>query len=340
MARLFAEGLSVIPQARLMAVGSRKEETADAFAQRYKIKFAYGSYEELVRNPEVDVVYIATPNSQHKEHVLLCLNAGKPVLCEKPFALNAIEAKTVIDLSRSKHIFCMEAMSMRFLPIVREMRELVNKGAIGEPLMMTADFSMPVAFDPQKNVFNINMGGGSLLDRGVYGLSLAVFLFGKPSRVTGKLVLGNSGVDEMAAVSLEYPDGRGALISSSLRAFFSNEAVITGSTGRLKICEPFFRSYKTGTMRFPLPVDRCCSSGFLSAIKEQLWFKKLYTQLTQRYTVRSFHGNGYNYEAREVMECLSQGKLESEMMPLDDTLTVMEIMDSVRRQNNFRFPHE
>ena len=349
----FAQGLSVLPDAQLIAVGSRRLETAKVFADKFKVKFAYQGYKDLVENPEVDVVYIATPNSKHKEHALLCLNANKPVLCEKPFALNANEAKMVIELARSKNIFCMEAMWTRFMPLVRDTRDLIKGGLIGEPCVLTVNFGSPVAFNPQKDVFNIEMGGGALLDRGVYGISLAMYLFGKPSKVTGKLVLGSSGVDEQAVVSLEYPDGKLAVITASLQTYLSNEAVISGTLGRIKIGEPFFRPHRLGISRFSSPLSNTLGlsgQNFLSKMKEQLWVRKLYLQLghylpffkrpAEKDIVKFFDGNGYGYEAKEVIDCLFKGLSESQTMPLDDSLKVMELMDSVRKQNNFWFPGE
>lgn len=349
----FAQGLSRLPDAQLIGVASRKLESAQCFAKKFKAKFAYEGYEGLIRNPEVDVVYIATPNSKHKEHSLLCLNANKAVLCEKPFALNAQEAKEVIDLARSKRIFCMEAMWMRFMPLVRKAREFVKNGSIGEPQVLTVNFGESICFNTQENVFKSEMGGGSLLDLGVYGISLMVYLFGTPSHAAGRLIIGKSGIDELATISFEFPDGKIAIVNASLRCCFFNEAVISGSLGRIRLCEPFYRPHCLGITRYPKPFVKKQThlrQSLLSRAEDQLWIRKLYLRLShsfpfikrfaEKQLVDFFKGNGFHYEAKEVMDCIYRGAYESEVMPLNDSLKILELMDSIRKQNNFYFPQE
>lgn len=348
ISRQFAQGLSLLTDAQLIAIASRNLESAQAFAHQFKVKYAYQSYKELVENPEVDVVYIATPNAKHREHALLCLNANKAIVCEKPFATNFKEAMEVIALARAKHIFCMEAMWMRFQPLVREVRVMISNGAVGTPTVLTVNFGVSAKSDSRKNVFKPEMGGGALLDLGVYGLSLAVYLFGSPSDVCGRLVMGTSGVDQTASVVLNYPDGRTVSIIASLFSNLSNEAIISGNKGRIRICDPFFRPHKINIFKQDeINTEPRASSNVLSSLKDKQWVKQIYWGLLQCFPfikrsfeyelVRFFDGNGFNYEAREVMDCLKKGVCESSIMPLDDTLKVMEIIDRVRKQNNSQY---
>ena len=211
MARHFASGLQFLPEAKLLAVGSRSLGRAQEFARQFNLPFAHGDHAALANNSEVDVVYIATPNNKHKEDCFLCLNAGKAILCEKPFAINATESREIIALARQKGLFCMEAMWMRFMPLGQKVKELVEQGTIGDICMMSADFGYPVEFSPENRFFNPQLGGGALLDRGVYGLSLAFQLLGAPSGIASQASIGKSGVDEQMATILSYPQGALAL---------------------------------------------------------------------------------------------------------------------------------
>ena len=174
IAHKFVAGLSLIPDAEVVAVGSRSIERANAFADEYGIPHRYGSYQELVDDADVDVIYVATPHSLHREHTLLCLQGGKPVLCEKPMAVNAREVAEMIQVAGNKNLFLMEAMWTRFLPVWVKVRELLAKGVIGEPRMLTADFGSRAAKDPEHRLFAPHLAGGALLDVGVYPVSLSV----------------------------------------------------------------------------------------------------------------------------------------------------------------------
>jgi len=177
IARDFAEGLAILPDADLVAVGSRAQETADRFGEEYGVPRRYGSYEAVARDPEVDVAYIATPHTLHRDNTLLCLSAGKAVLCEKPFAINAAQAEEMVSLARRKKLFLMEAMWNRFHPVVLKMGSLLAEGAIGKPRLMVADFGLGTTFDPKGRLFDIELGGGALLDLGVYPVALASLVF-------------------------------------------------------------------------------------------------------------------------------------------------------------------
>jgi len=352
IAAQFAQGLQAVPDARLLAVGSRRQDTANEFSHAFGVSRAYESYEDLVNDPDVDVVYVATPHVLHKEHCVLSLEAGKAVLCEKPFTLNAQEACAVVELARMKNVFCMEGMWMRFIPLMRKIMEIIQEGVIGEVRMVTADFGLPLEFNPTNRSFNLALGGGSFLDLGVYGMSLAYQLLGFPSAITGELILGQTGVDEQAGVLLKYPKGQMAVLYSSLQTHTPLEAHIMGTHGSIRIHAPFFSPHRATLTKF----SRISSSpkeyggGLVSAIKRLPLIKSCYQRFSsllaplvagnQKTLVQTFNGNGYNYEAAEVTRCLQQGEKESPIMPLQDTLHVLELMDSVRRQANLTYPQE
>lgn len=351
IAQRFAEGLQFVPNAKLQAIGSRNLATAQTFANRYKVPQAFGSYQELVKS-DLDVVYVATPHSRHKEDCILCLEAGKAVLCEKPFTMNAQEAREVIDLAREKHLFCMEAMWMRFIPLIQKVRNLIDSGEIGRVCMITAEFGYPTEFDPENRFFNPELGGGALLDRGVYTLSLAFHLLGKPSQIVSEVSIGKTGVDEQVSIILKYSQGQLAMLSSSLRTYTSNEVVIMGTHGKIRIHEPFICPQKISITKFSNSVTSSPSLSqpvslkqkIISTLRKNSFLNHLYFQLinqlepilrrAHKEILQPVYGNGYNYEAEEVMRCLQEGKLESQIMPLDETLSIMEAIDIVRYQWN------
>lgn len=349
IAREFARGLHGIPDAELVAVGSRSVQTAGRFAHSLGIPRAYGSYEELVRDVDVDVVYIATPNSAHRDNCLLALGAGKAVLCEKPFAMNAEEAFEVVTAAREKQVFCMEAMWMRFIPLFQETMARLEDGVIGSVRMLSADFSVPTEFDAKGRLGDPRLGGGSLLDRGIYTLSLAHRLFGPPDEVLAFGVSGETVVDDYCAVTLGYDSGQVAVLTSSLQSYGTNGAVAIGDEGRLEIHEPFYRPQRvtvTKSARYSLSSTPSAAPGLLqrlkTRLKENTWARYLHLRLG-RYlgksteTVRIFDGNGYRYEAEEVMRCLREGRLESEVMSLDESVSIMRTADRIRREWNL--PH-
>ncbi len=312
IARLFATGLAALPDAQLIAVGSRTESNATAFAETFHIPNIHASYEALASDAQVDAIYIATPHPFHKDNALLCLDHGKPVLCEKPFTINAAEAQAVIEKAREKRLFLMEAMWTRCLPVIIRARELIAEGAIGEVRMLTADFGFRTGFNPHSRLFDPELGGGGLLDVGIYPLSLASLFFGKPEHVVSAAHLGATGVDEQAAIILRYADGQLAQLSCATRTQMVWDAIIYGTDGHIRIPEWWHaRNFI---------ISR---SGQPSEIIEL-----------------PFEGNGYNYEAAEVARCLRTGLLESPIMPLDETLTIMQTMDTIRAQWGLKYPME
>ncbi|WZO97082.1 Gfo/Idh/MocA family oxidoreductase [Isosphaeraceae bacterium EP7] len=352
VAQQFARGLSVLPDAELMAVGSRNLSSAKLFADAYGIPKVHGSYEALAADPEVDIIYVATPHIRHARDCRLVLEAGKPVLCEKPFAVSAIEAGSVIALARSKGLFCMEAMWMRFMPLIAEVKALISDGAIGRPELLTADFGYAAAYDPKDRLFDRSLAGGCLLDRGIYPLSLAYQLFGNPSSVSGQATMTAGGVDRSVGIVLKYADGPLAVLTSTLIAMTSNEAVITGATGEIRIHAPFYHPTRlTITVRKPatptpteLPAALSTKQKLLLAVKESALGQRLLASRGRggksRTIFRPDNGNGYHHEAAEAMRCLREGITESDRMPLGDTLGVLKLMDTLRRDWNLSYPGE
>jgi predicted dehydrogenase len=313
IARKFATGLKTASGAELAAVGSRVQTTADQFGDTFGVLRRHASYEALANDPEVDVIYVSTPHSLHKANTLLCLEAGKAVLCEKPFAINAAEATAMINLARQKGLFLMEAMWTRFLPSVIKVRQLIADGAIGEVRMLMADLGFRAEFDPKHRLFDPALGGGALLDVGIYPVSFASMILGAPVQVTSLAHLGATGVDEQSAMLLRYDQGQLAVIASAVRTDIPSEAVIMGTTGRIRVHAPIYCPVRL-TLSRPEQGDEVIDAPM--------------------------EGNGYNYQAVEVMNCLRTGKLESEIMPLDETLAIMKTMDQIRAPWGLKYPTE
>lgn len=312
IAHEFLEGLAGLPATKVTAVGSRSLEKANTFADKFGIPNRHGSYEALAHDPDVDIVYIGTPHPFHKDNSLLCLNAGKAVLCEKPFALNAEQAKEVIEVARAKKRFVMEAVWTLFLPHIVKLRELVSEGAIGEVRMLQADFGFRTDFDPESRLFDPALGGGALLDVGLYPLVLAQILFGPPSEIKSFAQMSPSGVDEEASLLLRYSEGQTALLVGATRLQTPNEAFIMGSEGRIHIPHEWWR-----------PNDLV-----------------LYKNGKQETIKVASDRSGHSYEALEVNRCLREGATESSVMPLNATLSLMATLDEVRAQWGLRYPEE
>ncbi|MBI4325425.1 MAG: Gfo/Idh/MocA family oxidoreductase [Chloroflexi bacterium] len=313
IARQFAAGLKSLPEAQLAAIGSRARESAVWFADQFSVPRRHATYVGLVNDPEIDVVYVATPHSCHKANTLLALAAGKAVLCEKPFAINAAEAEEAIRFARHKQLFLMEAMWTRFFPLMEKLRELLRSGAIGEPRLLTADFGFRTDFQEEERLFAPAYGGGALLDVGVYPVSLASMIFGAPQRIASLASMGGTGVDEESAVILSHAGGPLAVLTSAICTETPQEAVIMGTNGRVRIHRPWWRpstltltrdGREEETLEFPLV------------------------------------GNGYQHEAAAVMQCLREGKLESSIMPLAETLSIMKTLDAIRAQWGLKYPME
>ncbi len=323
IARKFAAGLAHSPGARLEAVGSRTTEAAEAFGNEFGVPRRHGSYEALAEDPDVDVVYVSTPHHCHHPNTLLCLNAGKAVLCEKPFALNARQAREMVETARARRLFLMEAMWTRFLPAMGKVRELIAAGAIGEPRMLQADFGFRADFDPRSRLFDPHLGGGGLLDVGIYPLSLSSMVFGQPVSVQGAAHVGKSHVDEQAAMVLGHAAGELSLLACGIRTTTPHEAVIAGTEGRLKVHAPWWR----GSVVTLVPEGERTSENPFSGE-------------TERTFEVPYPGNGYQFEADEVARCLGEGWTESPTMPLDESIALMGTMDTLRGQWGIRYPGE
>lgn len=313
IAHSFAKGLQVVREAKLVAVGSRSKEKADAFADQYGVSRRHESYAALARDPDVDAIYIATPHTLHKENSLLCLEAGKSVLCEKPMAVNAREVGDMITCARTNGVLLMEAMWTRFLPLTGKVREWLREGAIGEVRILTADLGFRAGWNPQGRLLNPELAGGALLDVGVYPVAYASMVFGgPPSRVTGIAHLGPTGVDEQAAMTLGYDQGQLALLHCAIRTRTPQEAWIIGTEGSIHVPH-FWRAGSATLERQGSDPER---------------------------VEMPFSGNGYNYEAEEVVRCLREGRPESELMPLDESLSILRTMDRLRDQWGLEYPME
>lgn len=313
IAHKFAAGLQSVPDARLVAIGSRTREKAESFGAQYGVPHRHAGYAALAADPDVDAVYVATPHPMHAEDSLLCLSSGKAVLCEKPFTINTAQAMKVVESARASGLFLMEAMWTRYVPAMARVRELIAEGAIGEPRMVQADFGFRADLDPTTRLFDPALAGGSLLDVGVYCVSLAHMIFGTPNKTTGLAEIGSSGVDEQCGITLGFPGGQLAILSASIRADTSQEAWIWGTEGRIKIHSPFW-------VPDTLTLERAGQDA--------------------QTIIVPYDGNGYNYEAAEVAACLLAGKLESAVLPLDETIAIMHTLDALRAEWGLTYPME
>jgi predicted dehydrogenase len=313
-----AEALAHVPDARLVAVGSRGPERAAAFAGRHAARHpglrAHASYAALVEDPAVDVVYVGTPHTDHAASALLALQAGKAVLCEKPFTLNRAQAEAVVARARERGCFLMEAMWTRFVPAVAEVRRRVAAGAIGEPLSLRADFGFSAAHLPASHrALDPALGGGSLLDVGIYPLSLASFLLGPIEAAWAQAQLGPTGVDLHTTFTLRHAGGALSQGLSSLRGRTPWRAEVLGSEGRIELHAPFFHAEAFTLVQGDAPAAD---------------YRLPHT------------GNGYAHQVLEVHRCLRQGLLESPVMPLAESLALMGWLDTMRAQVGLRYPGE
>lgn len=313
IANKFAEGLRHAPGARLIAVGSRSKESAETFGDRHNVEHRHIGYEELAANPEVDVIYIGSPHTYHHSHTKLALDAGKNVLCEKPFTINATEATDLVRLARSRSLFLMEGMWTRFFPIMEVLRSLLEEKVIGEPQMLVADLGIRRTPESRPRLFAPELGGGALLDVGIYPISFASFLFGKPARIESLAEFGEYEVDEQAGILLGHHAGQLAILYGAIRTETPKEAIILGAKGSIRL-----------------------HANFVKPSKLTL---EVYGKFTRDYEI-PIEGNGMHYEAIDVMNCLRAGAGESETMPLDESVSIMETMDAVRAQWGFVYPGE
>jgi predicted dehydrogenase len=305
IAETFATDLAFTDSGRAVAVGSRHLDSANRFADRFDIPNRHASYEALVEDPAVDVVYVATPHPMHHGNGLLALHAGKPVLVEKPFTMNAPEAEELVATARSAGLFLMEAMWTRFLPHIAEIRRLLAEGALGEVVTVTADHGQWFAEDPEFRLFAPELGGGALLDLGVYPVSFASMVLGKPDLIVTLIEPAFTGVDGQTSMLFGYASGAQAVLSCTLFAESPTQAAIVGTDARIEI---------EGVFYAPTSFELISRAGDRTVFETE------------------DEGVGLWYEAEEVARCLHEGLLESPLMPLDESIEIMRTMDAVLAQ--------
>jgi predicted dehydrogenase len=313
IAHQFADGLKVIDDACLYAVASTNLERAKEFANEYGGAKTYNSHEALVNDPEVDGVYIATPHRFHFEKILLCLNAGKPVLCEKPLTVNAAETRQVIKTARENKVFLMEALWTRFLPIYSVVRQWLDDNAIGDISLMSGTFGFNAPKDKDDRWQNPELAGGTLLDMGIYPIAISQWVMkSQPKSFVSMTHLGKTGVDELTTVLLKYENDVISQIHSSFLGNHVNDFLIYGSKGHIRIHPNFWGS----------------TQATLIANNQELTVS------------RPLRAGGFEYEAEEAMRCIRAGLLESPGMSHADILANMELMDSIRAEIGLKYPFE
>ncbi|MFB6707920.1 Gfo/Idh/MocA family protein [Streptomyces sp. NPDC056333] len=314
IAATFTADLQAVPGTEVVAVASRTDTSAKAFAERFGIPRAYGSWAELAADDEVDVVYVATPHSAHREATALCLKAGKHVLCEKAFTLNSREAEELVALARDRGLFLMEAMWTYCNPVIRRLTALIAEGAIGDIRTVQADFGLAGSFGPDHRLRDPALGGGALLDLGVYPVSFAQLLLGEPDRIQADALLSPEGVDLHTGMLLGWESGATALLSCSLVADTPQTASITGTRGRIEFPRGFFHPE-----RFVLHRPGHDPQEFTAGSSDEGL-------------------SGMQFEQAEVVRALLAGETESPLVPLDGSLAVMRTLDAVRDRIGVRYP--
>lgn len=305
---LVAHGFSV------QAVGSRNLATAREFAGRFQLPSFHGSYEGLVNDPDVDVVYIGSPHPFHYEHALLALNAGKHVLVEKPFAMNAWQARAMVDLAESSGLVALEAMWTRHLPHMVRIREVIRSGALGDVRTLIADHNQNLPKNPEHRLNDPALGGGALLDLGIYPVSFAFDVFGAPTRIQGAASMTATGVDRQTAMILEYADGQQAVLQCALDTAGPNRAAVIGTDGSIEIDPVWYTP--TGFTRYD-------DGG--NAVER---FEEPVT------------GRGMQYQAWDIERLIAAGPTANDVLPPRESVEVMEVLDAVRSQIGLRYPSD
>jgi predicted dehydrogenase len=312
IARDFTRDLALLPDAAVVAVGSRTQASADAFADEFDVPHRHASYEALVNDPDVDAVYISTPHPGHRDAALLAIEAGKAVLVEKPFTMDAAQAGELIDAAQARGTFLMEAMWTRFLPHIARLREILAAGTLGDVVYLTAEHGQWFARDPDFRLFAPSLGGGALLDLGIYPVSFANLVLGPPARITAVSDAAFTGVDATTSMIFQYDSGAHAVLTTSLSAQSNNPAAIYGTEARVEIDGWF---YQPNSFRV------------ISRDGREL----------ERYD-EPHVGHGLRHEAAEVGRCLRLGLTESPLLPLAETLSIMGTLDEIRRQIGLTYP--
>ncbi|TKK86533.1 Gfo/Idh/MocA family oxidoreductase [Herbidospora galbida] len=313
IAKQFADDLRLSEAGELVAVGSRTAARAEAFAAEVGAPRAYGDQAAMLAADDVDAVYVATPHPAHHAGALAAIEAGKAVLVEKPFTINRREAEKLVAAARARGVFLMEAMWSRFLPHMVRIRELLAEGRLGDVRLAVAEHGVWFRHDPVHRMFDPALGGGALLDLGVYPVSFLSMVFGRPLSVTASTQFGDTGVDGQTAVIAKYEDGRQGVATSSMEAFLPNRASIAGTEARIDIDPWWYR---------PTSFTLTTRGG-----------------AAERYTF-DVPGNGLRFQTEEVARCVRAGLLESPILTLEESCQIMGTMDEVRAQAGLRYPGE
>ena len=306
IAEKFATDLKAVKNAQLHAVASSSSlERAKDFAERYDAPYSYDSYESIFQTPDLDAIYIATPHTLHAENAILCLKHKVPVLCEKPFAMNLKQVQKMVESARENDTFLMEAMWTRFIPAIQKTLDLIAEGRIGKVRNVQADFGFNAPFLPEKRLLNPSLGGGALLDIGIYPAYLSLLLLGYPSEIQAISNFGETGIDETTSFVLGYKNEATANLSCTLKARTLTEALIYGENGYIHI-EGRFMEAKRITL--------------FETDKKPVKFN---------FPRKTF---GYNFEIEEVSQCVREGKKESSKMPLSMSVKLISLLDEIRQK--------
>ena len=316
IARKFAADLLLIDDAELTAIASRNKETLELFAKDFQCKHLHNSYEALAANKEVDVIYIATPHSHHYEHTMLCLNHDKAVLCEKAFAINRRQAKEMIKTATERKVFLMEALWTKFLPHYKKLQELLQKNILGDIKSVLVNFGFKTSDKSPQRLFDPLLGGGTLLDIGIYNVFITVSVLGRPDSIEATMTPSPTRVDEQIAILFKYNSGAMAQLFSSFTTNLPVQAEINGTEGCITLTTRFYEPSATIQLSKRTPYERA-----VIAVEKEAGF-------------------GYQYEARHVNECLKKRLIESPVMTHADTLLLMEILDSIRNKARIEYPQD
>jgi predicted dehydrogenase len=315
MAQAMANDLLLTEGSKIAAVAAKTGKSARKFAGLFDVPKMYAEVGELVEDPQLDIVYISTPHPLHYPFAQKAIEAGKAVLLEKPFTLNAKQAKDLSHLAKENNVFLMEAMWVGYLPVIVELQTLLEDGVIGEIQFLTSAFHIQLDFDPNSRWYNPALGGGALLDLGIYPISFASMIFkSQPDEIASLAKIGASGVDENFGAVFQYSHGAMAMVSAALDGNHDQDTMIFGTKGEIRIqYHPRWKLSRMTVARYA-GHDETINLPYL--------------------------GTGYVHQALEVIECLEQGKLESAIMPLQETLAIMETLDRLRSQWGLTYPDE
>ncbi|MFT5165960.1 MAG: putative dehydrogenase [Saprospiraceae bacterium] len=312
IAHKFAKDIQVLKSAKLHAVASRTKDKALAFGKGYDVEHCYGSYEEMLLCPKLDVIYIATPHVTHCANTIMCLNGKIPVLCEKPFAMNAVEVRRMVAASKKNDTFLMEALWTRFLPTIKKTLSIIERGTIGEIQTIKADFGFRASAGAAGRLFDQNLGGGALLDVGIYPVFLSLLLLGKPVDIKAIANIGKTNVDENCAMLFKYPENKMAVLDCSIVTKTASEALIYGTKGTIRI-----------NSRWHEPTSM---TVLMDGKEPKDYFF-------------DFESNGYSYEIEEVQRCLRANKQSSDLLSHHFSLDLIELLDEIRRIAGIHYPN-